>query len=167
MKIQDVDKDIAGNLGLKEPHGAIISEVLTDGPAAAAGLKVEDAIVQIELQEDRRQPRSRAHDRRPSRRSRRSTSRSGANKDEQTFKVKLGTYPEQGRGRATRTTTSRTSPRTPAATVDLKQLGITLKPATGTTKEGVVISEVDPNSDAATKGLQARVTSSSRPPART
>ncbi|HEY7945443.1 MAG TPA: trypsin-like peptidase domain-containing protein, partial [Casimicrobiaceae bacterium] len=30
VKIQDVDKDLAGNLGLKEPHGAIISEVLTD-----------------------------------------------------------------------------------------------------------------------------------------
>ena len=58
----------------------------------------------------------------------------------------------------TRTTTRRTSPRTPASTVDLKQLGLTLMPAPGTNKEGVVIAEVDPNSDAAAKGLQARVT---------
>ena len=48
VKIQNVDKDMADSLGLKEAKGALISEVLADGPAASAGLKVEDAIVQID-----------------------------------------------------------------------------------------------------------------------
>ena len=45
-------------------------------------------------------------------------------------------------------------PEDTSSTVDLKQLGLTLKPATGTTKEGVVISEVDPNSDAARRACE-------------
>ncbi len=48
VKIQNIDKDLAGSLGLKEPKGAIISEVMADGPAAAAGLKVEDAILKVD-----------------------------------------------------------------------------------------------------------------------
>ncbi|GAG87063.1 unnamed protein product, partial [marine sediment metagenome] len=40
--------------------------------------------------------------------------------------------------------------------VDLKQLGLTLMPArSGGSKEGVAIAEVDPNSDAAKKGLKS------------
>ncbi len=38
--------------------------------------------------------------------------------------------------------------------VDLKQLGLTLKPAGPGDKEGVVIADVDPNSDAAQKGIK-------------
>ena len=34
VKIQNIDKDLAGSLGLKEPKGAIVSEVMKDGPAA-------------------------------------------------------------------------------------------------------------------------------------
>ena len=34
VKIQNIDKDLAGSLGLKEPKGAIISEVMANGPAA-------------------------------------------------------------------------------------------------------------------------------------
>ena len=36
---------IAGSLGLKEPKGALVSEVTANGPAADSGLKVEDAIL--------------------------------------------------------------------------------------------------------------------------
>ena len=70
VKIQNVDEDTRRQAwASRSRKGALVSEVLTDGPAAAAGLKVEDAILQIERQEDRRQPRPRAQDRRPSRRS--------------------------------------------------------------------------------------------------
>ena len=47
VKIQNIDEDIAGSLGLKEPKGALVSEVTADGPAADAGLKVEDAILSV------------------------------------------------------------------------------------------------------------------------
>ena len=65
VKIQNIDKDLAGSLGLKEPKGAIISEVMANGPAAGSGLKVEDAILSDRQQADRGQPRSRPHHRRP------------------------------------------------------------------------------------------------------
>jgi serine protease Do len=48
VKIQDIDRDLAGSLGLKEPRGAVISEVLANGPAAEAGLKVEDTILEVD-----------------------------------------------------------------------------------------------------------------------
>ena len=152
VKIQDVDKDLAGNLGLKEPHGAIISEVLTDGPAAAAGLKVEDAIVQIDSKKiDDSRDLARTIADLPAK----STVdvKIWRNKNEQTLKVKLGTYPNKDEV-ADKDNDQEDKPEDTSSTVDLKQLGITLKPATGTAKEGVVISEVDPNSDAATKGLR-------------
>ena len=47
VKIQNVDEDTASSLGLKEAHGALISEVTPTGPAAASGLKAQDAILQI------------------------------------------------------------------------------------------------------------------------
>ena len=93
VKIQNIDKDLAGSLGLKEPKGAIISEVMANGPAAGSGLKVEDAILQIDSKpiEDSRDlartiadlPAQSTVDVKVWR-----------NKAEQTVKVKLGTYPE-------------------------------------------------------------------------
>jgi serine protease Do len=151
VKIQDVDKDLAGNLGLKEPHGAIISEVLADGPAAAAGLKVEDAIIQVDTKKiDDSRDLARTIADLPAK----STVdvKIWRNKNEQTVKVKLGTYPNKDEA-AESSTEPEEKPDDTSSTVDLKQLGITLKPATAG-KEGVVISEVDPNSDAAQKGLR-------------
>jgi len=151
VKIQDVDKDLAGNLGLKEPHGAIISEVLADGPAAAAGLKVEDAIVQIDTKKiDDSRDLARTIADLPAK----STvdMKIWRNKNEQTLKVKLGTYPNKDEA-ADNNAEPEDKPDDTSSTVDLKQLGITLKPS-ASGKDGVVISEVDPNSDAAQKGLR-------------
>ena len=47
VKIQNVDEDTAASLGLKEAHGALVSEVTPNGPAAAAGIKTQDAILQV------------------------------------------------------------------------------------------------------------------------
>jgi serine protease Do len=151
VKIQNIDRDLAGSLGLKEPKGAIISEVMADGPAAEAGLKVEDAILKVDTKdiEDSRDLARTIADL-PAK----STVdvKVWRDKGERTIKVKLGTYPntqevaeggtepdEQDEG---------------SGNVDLKQLGLTLKPAGPGEKEGVVIAEVDPNSDAAQKGLK-------------
>ncbi len=151
VKIQDVDKDLAGNLGLKEPHGAIVSDVLPDGPAAAAGLKVEDAIVQIDTKKiDDSRDLARTIADLPAK----STVdvKIWRNKNEQTLKVKLGTYPNKEEA-ADKDDDKEDKPEDTSSTVDLKQLGITLKPAPSG-KDGVAISEVDPNSDAAQKGLR-------------
>jgi len=43
--IQDVDRDLAESFGMAQPHGALISEVRPDSPAAKSGLKVGDVIL--------------------------------------------------------------------------------------------------------------------------
>ena len=152
VKIQDVDKDMAGNLGLKEPQGALISEVLADGPAAAAGLKVEDAIIQIDTKKiDDSRDLARTIADLPAK----STVdvKIWRDKGEQTLKVKLGTYPNKDEVADSGTEPDDTPDEAPS-NVDLKQLGLTLKAAPAGSKEGAVIAEVDPNSDAAQKGLR-------------
>lgn len=44
VAIQDVTPELAKSFGLQEPHGALVAEVIKDGPAAKAGLKRGDVI---------------------------------------------------------------------------------------------------------------------------
>lgn len=46
--IQKVTPEIAESLGLDESRGALVADVVKDGPAAAAGLKVGDVIVEFD-----------------------------------------------------------------------------------------------------------------------
>ncbi len=46
--IQDVDKDLAKSFGLETPVGALVSHVEDGGPAAKAGLRVGDIIVEFD-----------------------------------------------------------------------------------------------------------------------
>ncbi len=46
--LQDLSKDLADSYGLKSTEGVILSEVLPDGPAAAAGLKQGDVILKFD-----------------------------------------------------------------------------------------------------------------------
>jgi serine protease Do len=149
VKIQNIDKDLAGSLGLKEPKGAIISEVMADGPAAEAGLKVEDAILQIDTKaiEDSRDLARTIADL-PAKAS--VDVKVWRNKSEQTVKVKLGTYPNTAE--VSEGNTEPEEPKDLGGNVDLKQLGLSVKSGPG--KDGVVISDVDPNSDAALKGIK-------------
>ncbi|HKN28070.1 MAG TPA: DegQ family serine endoprotease [Roseiarcus sp.] len=48
--LQNVSKDIAENLGLERPTGALVVDVVEQGPAAAAGLKRGDVITAIDGQ---------------------------------------------------------------------------------------------------------------------
>jgi serine protease Do len=152
VKIQNIDRDLAGSLGLKEPKGAIISEVMADGPAAEAGLKVEDAILKVDTKdiEDSRDLARTIADL-PAKTT--VDVKVWRDKGERTIKVKLGTYPntaEVAEGKMEPEDQDDQG----AGNVDLKQLGLTLKPAGPGEKEGVVIADVDPNSDAAQKGLK-------------
>ncbi|KKB77913.1 serine protease, partial [Devosia soli] len=49
-KMQAVDSDIATSLGMDAPHGALITEVAPDGPAARAGFKSGDVILSVDGQ---------------------------------------------------------------------------------------------------------------------
>lgn len=48
--VQKVTPDIADSLGLNEPRGALVAEVLDDGPGKAAGVKRGDVIVALDGQ---------------------------------------------------------------------------------------------------------------------
>jgi serine protease Do len=151
VKIQNIDRDLAGSLGLKEPKGAIISEVMSDGPAADAGLKVEDAILKVDSKdiEDSRDLARTIADL-PAK----STVdvKVWRDKGEKNIKVKLGTYPNTADVAEGKMEPDEQDD--DGGNVDLKQLGLTLKPSALGSKDGVVIAEVDPNSDAALKGLK-------------
>lgn len=46
--LQAVTSDLAESLGLKRPQGALVSNLVADGPAARAGLRVGDLVVSID-----------------------------------------------------------------------------------------------------------------------
>jgi serine protease Do len=45
VRIQTIDEDMAKNLNLDRPHGALIAEVTAGGPAEKAGIKAKDVIL--------------------------------------------------------------------------------------------------------------------------
>ena len=45
--IQEVNKDLAESFGLEKPAGALVAQVLEDGPAAKGGLQVGDVILSM------------------------------------------------------------------------------------------------------------------------
>src|SRR5207253_1219454 len=50
VMIQKVTPDIAESLGLPEPKGALVADVVKDGPAEAAGVKQGDVILEVDRQ---------------------------------------------------------------------------------------------------------------------
>ena len=149
VKIQNVDEDTAASLGLTAAKGALISEVTASGPAAAAGLKAQDAILQVNADKiaDSRDLARKIAEFAPDTTVDVKVWRNNA---EQTVKVKLGLFP------ANQEALAKLSGEKPdKSSLELSQLGLTLMPArSGNNKEGVAIAEVDPSSDAAEKGLK-------------
>ncbi len=47
VMIQPVDRDLAQSFGLDKPTGALVADVVPDGPAAAAGIKSGDVILEF------------------------------------------------------------------------------------------------------------------------
>jgi serine protease Do len=152
VRIQNIDEDTAQSLGLAEAKGALVNEVTANGPAAAAGLKAQDAILQVNGDKinDSRDLARKIAEYAPNTNVDVRIVRDGK---EQTIKVKLGQFPKQTEDVA------KSEPSTPApvAKAEIGALGLSL--ATGAAqkglKEGVLIAEVEAGSDAATKGLKA------------
>ncbi len=148
VKIQNVDDDTAASLGLAESSGAFVTEVTANGPAAASGLKAQDAIMQVNgtrIADSRDLARKIAE------------FAPGTTVDvkvwrgnrEETVKVKLGTFPGTKEEIAK---LEKSGGDTPNAT-ELEQLGLSLSP--GKVKEGVAIAEVEQGTDASQKGLKS------------
>ena len=151
VRIQTVDDDTAASLGLKEAKGALVNDVTANGPAAAAGLKSQDAILSINGDpiDNSRDLARKVAEFAPNTTVNVKILR--GNK-EQIVKVKLGIFPSSGVELAK---LEQGEPETQESKMNALGLSLTQAQAPrGGKAEGVQISEVEQNSDAATKGLK-------------
>ena len=147
VKIQNVDEDTAASLGLGEAKGALVSEVTLPGPAADAGLKSGDAILSVNGQKvaDSRDLARQIAGFAPGSKV---DVRILRGQKEQTISVKLGNFPT-----AVQLAKAEPAAKEEPKTTELELLGLTL--GAGPNKEGVLITDVDGNSNAAQKGLKS------------
>ena len=164
VSYQSVTDDIADSFNLDRARGVLVANVVADGPAAKAGLKRNDIIVNFagqDVPDLRRFPRIVAN------------ARVGSTVDvvvwrqgkEQSFKLKIGEQEEPEKQNASAQATPK-KPADPdqAVSSSIEQLGLTLQKISDQLREkyglsdnakGVVITKVAANSPAAEKQLQA------------
>ena len=142
VKVQNIDEDTAAALGLPEPKGALVTEVSAGGPAAAAGLVPNDAILAINGQAiaDGKDLARQISGQTPDSSIELKILRADK---EHTLNVKLGAFNEAS------LETKSDNPEN--ALKERPKLGLML--ADGANGEGVMIAEVNPSSDAAEKGI--------------
>jgi serine protease Do len=145
IMIQDVNRDLADSVELKDPHGALIAELTDDAPAAKAGLKSGDIITAVDGDKiDNALDLSRTvASKAPG-----STVELTIWRDRAEIKVQatLGTLDE--------TTAAPTPPAPPQdvpSAPEPSSVGITLVPNDG--GDGLLIQDIDPQSIAAEKGF--------------
>ena len=149
--IQNVSDDIADSIGMAEAKGAMITKVAEDGPAAKEDIKAGDVIVEVngDKIDDSRDLARKIAELHPETDVKLAIMRYG---EKHQVDMKLGTFPSGKKLAAL-------EEEKPAdAGEQLENLGLSLAPATkvpGAGDEGVVITEVTPDSDAADKGLKA------------
>ncbi len=157
VMIQDVNEDMAASLNLPREQGAIIAQVTPDGPAAKAGLRQGDVILEVNgqaIDEMRQLPRVIAEIR-PGSTAELTIWRQGR---KQTVRAKIGEYPEQQQA------ARRDRGAAPERTSAQKALGLSIAPLGSETRRtfgipdevenGVVVTEVENDSPAAEKGIR-------------
>ncbi|HKD48464.1 MAG TPA: DegQ family serine endoprotease [Rhizomicrobium sp.] len=155
VSIQSVTPEIASSLGMKDAKGALVAEVMPNGPAAKAGFEQGDIITSINGQtvEDNRDLTRKVAQVPSGQSATFMVDRQGQVK---TLKADIGVRPDDKVA-----ANIPNLPPGPAATGNAMGLGLaSLTPEARKTYNlnegatGVVITKVDPNSDAADKGLQ-------------
>ena len=148
VKIESVDEDKAASLGLKEPRGALVNEITANGPAASSALKAGDVILSVNgaAIESSRDLARKIAELAPNTNVSLNVSRYGKT---ETVSVKLGTFPSDQQIAG--------APKAEPApgSTELAALGLTVTETKGPKAEGVLIKDVDGESDAATKGLKS------------
>jgi serine protease Do len=153
VEIQAVTSDIADSLGVKETGGALVAGAQKNSPAAAAGVKAGDVIVKLNGDAV-----ANPHDLArkvaalgPKKSADLTILRDGAT---QTISVTLGQMSTDNKQAMSEAAPDNSSAKADdAAKTELAKLGLTLAPA-GAGKNGVLVSEIDPDGAAAQKGLQ-------------
>jgi serine protease Do len=161
VHVQNVTEEIATGLGLPEPKGALVAKVSPDSPAAAAGIEPSDVILKFDGQPiDNMRSLPRAVAATPIGKSVAiALLRKGKPMD---FTVTLGRLPE---GEDVEDAAVEPEEKAPAPQTEREDLlGLAISPLTdelrdrygiGKSIEGVVITEVKPNSPAAQKNVKA------------
>jgi serine protease Do len=147
--IQNVTDELADGVGLSEAKGAMVTKVAEDGPAAKKDIKAGDVIVEVngDKIEDSRDLARKIAELHPDTDVKLTIMRYG---DQRQVDLKLGKFPSGKKLAAL-------EEEKPDAGEQLDNLGLSLAPAAkvpGAGEEGVVITEVSPDSDAADKGLK-------------
>jgi serine protease Do len=152
VNIQEVTPAIAKALGLNGPGGALISAVTPDSPAEHAGLKVGDVILDINgaAVSERNQLRMQVSMMNPDQNVKLKIFRNGQNLD---MTIRLSEMPGEKVAKADNEGGDRDASMQGVSVEDLdartaRQLGL---PAS---TQGVVVTEVDPASQAASAGLK-------------
>jgi serine protease Do len=148
VQIQPVSPEIADSLNLKGTKGALVAETQSGSPAASAGIKSGDVIVAVngDRVDSPRELARRIASLGPDKKVDLTYVRDDA---EHTANVRLGALPaDKEASIGTPQSGGRTS---------LANLGLSLAPASSVSgaKEGVVVTEVDPDGVAAQKGLKS------------
>jgi len=143
VQIQPVTKDVADSLGLEEAKGAIVADAMEDGPAAKSGIKSGDVILSVN---DRPIADSRDLARTIAalpvgEEATLTIWRDGASLD---VSVTIAAMSADANAQADNE---------PATSTSLDAYGLTVTSAED--GNGVVVTDVDPDSDAAEKGIRA------------
>jgi serine protease Do len=153
VQIQPVTPDIAESLGLKKAEGALVAEPQANSPAAKAGIESGDIIKSVngEKVKDARELARTIGSFAPGTEVKLDVLHKGQDK---TVDLTLGQLPNNLQAKAENDNNEKGSP---SRGTDVPKLGLTLAPANsvaGAGKEGVVVTEVDPNSAAAERGFK-------------
>ena len=149
VTIQDItDDDLAESMGLKKTQGALVTEIFKGSPAAKAKIRIGDTIVKVNEGEvkDSRDLARKIAALPPKGTTNITVSRDG---EEKVLSVKLGQFP--GSKKLARLRSGE------ELGEELNDLGLTLAPASskpGAGDQGVIITDIDPESTAAEKGLK-------------
>jgi serine protease Do len=149
VQIQPVTAEIADSLGLKGTEGALVAEPQADSPAAKAGIMAGDVITSLngDTIKDAHDLARKIGAMAPGATVKLAVARKGETK---TLSFTLGELPQQRQARANAEDSDGAASKTP-------RLGLMLAPAgnvAGAGKDGVVVTEVEPNGRAADRGVK-------------
>ena len=152
VTIQSVDEDIAASLGLDKPKGAMVTSFTKNSPASKSDMEVGDLIVAVDGSpiDDSRDLARKIAGYAPKHKVNVTVLRDGK---EEEITIRLGSFP------SSKQLVSLQKQDKKPTSEEMEDLGMSLAPASeftsGSVEEGVVIVEVNPDSDAANKGLKA------------
>jgi serine protease Do len=163
VSIQRLDDDIARSLGLEETRGALVASVVPDGPAARAGIQQGDVILSFNGQriEDSRDLTQRVGATPVGHSSRVEVLRDGQRRS---LNMRLAERPSEQQLASANTPPQATPEQELPGGVAQSALGVSVRPLSAedrtrlqlrANETGLVVTTVDPASDAAQKGIRA------------